>query len=64
MYCLYVIDNVGWGRKLSMGKDGYWINAKINPMLFGSGEEAMKYVWEESPYRIYGGEYYVEEVME
>ena len=62
MFCLYAIDNVGHGRKLYMGKDGFWVNGKINPMMFGSKDAAMKFAWEDNPYRIYGAEYYAEEV--
>ena len=62
MFCLYAIDNVGHGRKLYMQGDGFWINVKTNLMEFDSEEAAMKFAWEENPHRIYGAEYYAEEV--
>ena len=62
MYCLYAIDNVGHGRKLYMQENKFWTNAKMNLMKFDSEDAAMKFAWEENPYRIYGAEYYAEEV--
>ena len=45
-----------------MQENKFWINAKMNLMKFDSEDAAMKFAWEENPHRIYGAEYYAEEV--
>lgn len=64
MFYLCAIDNVGHGRRLYMQKSGYWINGKLKDRLmrFETEDEALEYAWEKTPYRIYGAQYFVEEI--
>ena len=66
MFYLCAIDNVGYGRRLYMQKNGYWGNSRgkfsERLMRFETEDEALEYAWEKTPYRIYGAEYFVEEI--
>lgn len=66
MYCLYAIDNVGHGKKWYMQEDGFWTNGKFTEdlMRFDSEDAAIDWAWTENPHRIYGAEYYAEEIPE
>ena len=47
-----------------MQKSGYWINGKLKDRLmrFETEDEALEDAWEKTPYRIYGAQYFVEEI--